>query len=352
LANWNTHNLSNGVYTIRLRVEDIVGHTSTVSITVTLDNIKITNVSINPNSFNPANNETVAISYALDRDANITLSIYDLDNTLVRTLIDSVSRQPGANSETWDGENDSGNIVSEGGYTITIQADAGRGWYQSSGGYARNWGAVSGFSATKNFNPYNNELCEIKFSLSENSLFSLGVGQHENYGSALWLFQQKPLPAAAHTFYCDGRDKHGQILDYYTNSFPIVVVYDSLSLPQNTIVVTSQKPEEIDVSTDPFAIVVSYGEIANISYTLPADGSVSVSIYKPPNTPIKKLVDNQAQAAGAYTLTWDGTDSSGRPVYEAADYIVKIELVAGDKTLVRGGNISVDFIKRQRQDPF
>jgi flagellar hook assembly protein FlgD len=126
-----------------------------------------------------------------------------------------------------------------------------------------------------------------------------------------------------------------------------VVVYDCLSLPQNTIVVTSQKPDdEINVSTDPFAIVVSYGEIANINYTLLTAGNVSLSIYKPTDILIKKLLENQAQAAGTYKLTWDGTDSSGKPVSEAADYIVKIELVVGGKTIARSGNISVDFIKR------
>jgi len=352
LTNWDTHNLSNGVYTIRLTVEDVVGHIATTSVTVALDNIEITNVSLNPATFNPANNETVTIAYALDRNATVTLQIYDLDNTLVRTLIDSVPRQQGANSETWDGKNDSGNIVSEGGYTITIKADAGRGWYQSSGGYVQNWDVVSGFTVTKNFNPYNNELCVIRFNLSENSLFSLGIGQHENYNTYQWVINHKLLSLGAHTFYWDGRDSQGQILDYYTQDFPLVVAYDSLSLPQNTIVVTSQKPDELGVSTDPFAIVVSYGEIADITYTLPAEGTVSLSIYAPPDTLIKKLVDHQTQAAGTYSFTWDGTDSSGKPVSEAADYIVQVEFVAGDKTIVRSGNISVDFIKRQKNSPF
>lgn len=352
LTEWDTRNLSNGTYTIRLRAEDMVGHSATASVAVTLDNIQITDVSINPNSFRPTKNETVTIYYTLDRAANLTLKLYDLDNTPVRTLLNSVSRQSGKNLETWDGKDDLANVVSDGGYTITIDADAGRGWYQSSGGYAQNWDAVSGFSVTKNFNPYNNELCAITFNLAENSLFSLGIGQHENYNTCQWVIYRKPFSLGAHTFYWNGRDNQGQILDYCTQEFPLVVAYDCQTLPQNTIVVISQEADEIAVSTDPFAIVVSYGEIANISYTLPADGSVSVSIYKPANTLIKKLVDNQAQTAGVYTLSWDGRDSSGKPVSEAADYIVKVELVAGNKTLVRSGNISVDFIKRQQHAPF
>jgi flagellar hook assembly protein FlgD len=348
LASWDSYKVSNGTYTIRLTVTDTAGNITSTQVRVNVDNIAITSVSINPDVINPANSETTTIGYTLDRNANVTIKLYDLDNNLTRTLINSLPRPKGVNSEIWNGKDDAGIIVSDDAYTITIEAQAGAaiGPYQSSGGYTRNWSAVSNFTVTNNFNPYNNELCEIKFNLLANSLFSLGVGQSGNFVSTLWLFLQKPLSATAHTFYWDGRDKQGKILDYYTTGAPLVVAYDCLSLPQNTIIVTGQEPDKIDVSTDPFAIVVSYGEIANINYTLPTAGNVSVSIYKPTNILIKKLLENQAQAAGTYKLTWDGTDSSGKPVSEAADYIVKLELVAGGKTIARSGNISVDFIKR------
>jgi flagellar hook assembly protein FlgD len=170
--------------------------------------------------------------------------------------------------------------------------------------------------------------------------------------SSYWVFEQKPLSLGSHIFYWDGRDKQGRILDYYTQEFPIVVVYDSLRLPENTIIVTSTKPGEIIISSDPFAIVVSYGEVATITYTLPVDGNVSVSIYKPPDILINKLVDNQPQTAGTYSVTWDGTDSTGEIVSEASDYIIKVELTSGETTVAREGNITVDFVRRQSSSPF
>jgi len=89
-----------------------------------------------------------------------------------------------------------------------------------------------------------------------------------------------------------------------------------------------------------------------ITYSIPVNGNVSVSICKPPDILIKKLVDNQPQAKGTYSITWDGVDSQGKIVSEANDYIIKVEFTSGGKTITRNGNITVDFVKRERKDPF
>ncbi|MFH1229966.1 MAG: FlgD immunoglobulin-like domain containing protein, partial [Planctomycetota bacterium] len=352
LGIWNTKNLVNGTYSLRLSAEDKAGNISTTKICVTLDNIKIDNVSINPSSFNPSNNETVTISYAIDRDAAITIRIYDLDNNLIRTLINSASRSQGQNSEIWDGRNNLANIVQEGGYTITIEAHTGvsESYYQSSGGYNGNY--VSDFTVTPNFNPYNNELCEIRFTLLENSLFSLGIGQHENYSSEQWVMFNKLLPAGSHVYYWDGRDRNGRILDYCTLNFPLIVAYYSYNLPENTIMVISPKIPEVSVYSDAYAIIPSYGETVNISYTIPVEGNVTITILKPAAVFIKKLIDNQPHAAGTYTVSWDGRDADGKLVSDADDYIIRVELNANGSSTVRNGNISIDVIKRNKTDPW
>ena len=343
LSNWTTQGLENVMYTIRVRADDVAGHTSSYSVSVSLDNIEVTDVLAAPPSMNPSTGEVVDISYVIDRPADMTVKIYNLDDIIVRTLVDSESRPQGVNYETWDGKDDSGDIVPDSGYTITINADNGRGWYQSSGGYVQNLDFVIDFNVTDRFNPYDNEFCEIEYTLLENSLFSLGIGQDENYATDKWHIRNRPTSVGSHVYYWNGRDDNENILDYYSQGRPIVVVCNSLSLPENTIIVISSDMGRIDVATDAYAAVSYYGDITNITYTIPFDGTVSVSMIKPKNTLVRTLVNSVSQVAGSYTVTWDGTDSSGNIVSSGDDYIIKIELVSAGESKKREGNITIKY---------
>jgi flagellar hook assembly protein FlgD len=88
-------------------------------------NLAITNVSHSPSPFNPSASQTTTISYSLSVAADVTIELYDTDDSLVRTLIDDASRSSGANSEDWDGKDDSGTIVADGPYRYVITATAG-----------------------------------------------------------------------------------------------------------------------------------------------------------------------------------------------------------------------------------
>ncbi len=64
-----------------------------------------------PNPFNP----TTAIPYAIVRPGRVTLSIYLVDGSLVRRLVDK-DKPPGQYQTEWNGRNDSGTRVSSGVY--------------------------------------------------------------------------------------------------------------------------------------------------------------------------------------------------------------------------------------------
>lgn len=70
-----------------------------------------------PNPFNP----TTLIRYELSDQEHVTLSVYDANGTLVRTLVDEV-RPIGKNEVTWDGRSDTGNAVGSGVYFYRIAA--------------------------------------------------------------------------------------------------------------------------------------------------------------------------------------------------------------------------------------
>jgi hypothetical protein len=66
----------------------------------------------------------------------------------------------------------------------------------------------------------------------------------------------------------------------------------------------------------------------DISYSIPVDGRMALSIYNVRGQKVKTLVESN-QAAGYYTVHWDGTDEQGRKV---ASGIYFYRLQAGERT--------------------
>ena len=88
----------------------------------------VSDIKTDPINFSPHSSphdsipNSTTISYALSKDANITIRIFDSNNTLVRTL-DEGLKPSGANTAVWDGKNDYAELVMDDRYRIEIQAD-------------------------------------------------------------------------------------------------------------------------------------------------------------------------------------------------------------------------------------
>jgi flagellar hook assembly protein FlgD len=70
-----------------------------------------------PNPFNP----TTAIRFTLSEKQDVTVSVYDVNGRLVRTLV-SGTRETGSHTITWDGRNNAGATVSSGVYFYRLDA--------------------------------------------------------------------------------------------------------------------------------------------------------------------------------------------------------------------------------------
>lgn len=73
-----------------------------------------------PNPFNP----TTVISYGLPRDQHISLRVYDVHGSLVRTLVDDATNA-GHHQTTWHGRNDQGTAVASGVYFYRLLTEDG-----------------------------------------------------------------------------------------------------------------------------------------------------------------------------------------------------------------------------------
>jgi flagellar hook assembly protein FlgD len=70
-----------------------------------------------PNPFNPA----TTIRFALPRDSDVNLRVFDLRGRLVRTLVDEV-RPAGEHAVLWDGRTAGGGAAASGVYLYRLQA--------------------------------------------------------------------------------------------------------------------------------------------------------------------------------------------------------------------------------------
>ncbi|HOI42546.1 MAG TPA: FlgD immunoglobulin-like domain containing protein, partial [Elusimicrobiales bacterium] len=71
-----------------------------------------------------------AITYMLESEAEVTITVYDLLGYVVREFSfapGSEGGKPGFNSVTWDGKNALGGFVSKGGYIVRVKASSSRG---------------------------------------------------------------------------------------------------------------------------------------------------------------------------------------------------------------------------------
>ncbi|UCF78364.1 MAG: hypothetical protein JSW03_09735 [Candidatus Eiseniibacteriota bacterium] len=71
-----------------------------------------------PNPFNPLTN----IAYSLESAGRVSIRVYDVRGSLVRTLVDAV-KQAGMHEALWDGRSDAGGAVSSGVYVVRMNVN-------------------------------------------------------------------------------------------------------------------------------------------------------------------------------------------------------------------------------------
>jgi phosphatidylserine/phosphatidylglycerophosphate/cardiolipin synthase-like enzyme/flagellar hook assembly protein FlgD len=94
------------------------------------DRLQVRALNVSPKSFfDPAKDppETEEITYYLSKDCNVTLKIVNQSGTVVKTILNNVGQDAGAQEESWDGKDGSATLVPDGKYMVVLTAttDAG-----------------------------------------------------------------------------------------------------------------------------------------------------------------------------------------------------------------------------------
>jgi flagellar hook assembly protein FlgD len=137
----------------------------------------------------------------------------------------------------------------------------------------------------------------------------------------------------------DGVDDRGAVV-VTPNMYFITI--RGCELPDNAIVVTGNKPVITGVAADPNYFSAAYNpyntrssQQTRVSFSLSRTADLEVRVIDGSGA-VVRIMDKPGLSAGAGSLTWDGKDQSGNPVFPGS-YSIALTAVddAGNRSLTR-----------------
>lgn len=276
-------------------------------------------------------NGTTTISYNLSENANTSVKIYDSSSTLVKILENSTLKMLGFNSVPWDGRDSSGEIVDDGIYTYEITAadPVGLSSIPATGTIIVNRApSITKVSDGPDpFKPDGTNASTIKYTLYKDADVSLKI--YDSSDNVIKTLINGPVSAGTHSVAWDGKNQAGSIVysDIYLYKFDAVDT-DGKTAEQvtGTITVDLSPPSIYNAGISPDIFAPTGTNSAAVSYSLSESANTTVAIYNGSNVLVKTLESNKLKPRGSSTVTWDGTNSSGKIVADGT-YIYKINAV-------------------------
>ncbi|MCD4722384.1 MAG: right-handed parallel beta-helix repeat-containing protein [Desulfobacula sp.] len=269
----------------------------------------ITQISVSQEFINPANNDSSLISFHLDVPLNITIELYKAmmiidqfgDGTFERaylmTLMEMKPLPAGMYSIPWDGRNVNSDVVDHSVYVYVIKAFDGDELVDVyDPAYVKTPVSITEGSVNPaQYNPYANEDIQIQYELSQAAWVTIGGQKKLNP-----LFKGTPRSQGPQTEIWDGLNASGAVV---VGELGINMKAESMS--ENAIVLQDNTLQITDVSSEPYVITPTYGQISTIFYTLTKEAEISISL-RDPNGGNWSLIDAMVKVQGNHTFEWDG----------------------------------------------
>nr|HPG30978.1 FlgD immunoglobulin-like domain containing protein [bacterium]HPN32797.1 FlgD immunoglobulin-like domain containing protein [bacterium] len=104
-----------------IKTQDILGNAVITAYPLEIDPL----IAFPPDYFNPVNSETQGIFCYVNKMCDLTVKIYDENNILIKTILESSPVNKGYIILEWDGKDSNEEIVKNGFYTVTVTATEG-----------------------------------------------------------------------------------------------------------------------------------------------------------------------------------------------------------------------------------
>jgi flagellar hook assembly protein FlgD len=322
LGTWGTLPLANGTYTLRLRVTDRAGTTTTATRQPNLANFKVTQPDY---QINAAGGGTLTYTSTVPFALNETLILKNEAGQVVRTLFNG-SRNSGNYSDAWNGRNDAGMLLPDGAYFVSaiVTAGASTATFDISNKYLAGWDYYYP-TLSSTFDPYNHQPLSIQYQFNQpgrvivvftNKAEAVPCGPDDYCWKYNWY-----QPSGSNTLYWNGVDDTGH---FRPDLNRVSVTSFRSNFPQNAVVLFGSKATMTNLSASP-VVFGPAGGTQTISFDLATYQSqaanVEVTFLNVGSNSILRTITLSNQPAGHLTLNWDGKADNGMWV-AAGDYAV------------------------------
>ncbi len=320
----------------------------------------VTSLTVNPSSFNPSNNETTTISYNLDKAATSAMvQILDSNNNVRRTISGTGTSSTTTNTTSFNGRDDSSNILPVGTYTVKVSASNayGTGTNTTSvtitnNGSNNNAPVVSNvYASPSSFNPSNNESTTIYYTLDKVATSAM-VQILDSNNNVRRTISNTGTAASTNNVYFNGRDDSNNILPVGTYTAKVSAsnaygtgtnstsVYISSNNGNGNCSSNYGTPNLTNVNASP-SNFNPYNQSTTIYYNLDRSANVTVEILNGNSSLMRTLSDNVCRNSGSGSYSWDGRDMYGNTVGNGT-YTARVTANNGSGTDTEYTYVTVD----------
>ena len=307
----------------------------------------ISDFEVDPSTFDP-NTENADINFEIDRDSYVTVVVKNSNGTVIRNFggFNGELKFDGDYTVVWDGRNATGNIVSDGTYTIEITAED-----NSTGATSKATAKVTVDSDNGNFgseliddleldpsdewNPVDEDL-EITFDLTDEVEVLLIEAVHED-GRVIEIADEDDADEGDQEFTWDGTRENG---DYVEEGYWDIIVYADEGKDKERIEVNYEAPEIVEAFVTKTEFDNEQDEFTYLVFKVDEDAIATVEVYDG-NKKEDTLMDEEDVDRNEWVVVkFDGTDDDGDELSEG-DYEFRITVEGegeGDED-----EMSVDF---------
>jgi flagellar hook assembly protein FlgD len=323
-------NLAWGSNIITATAFDAAGNSAAVNATIIEANINISNVTVSSNTLDVSAPNTVSIYFTISNPALITLQIISQSTGATKYQASQNCSATGAYQFIWNGQDNTGHTVPDGAYFYTLQTTLGgviTGSYNPTQTSNTDIPVITNISYSSGFDPLRNIPTVINYSSPTASICSLLVAVPYRFWNTVYpwaytIVDSVPLSGGVnYNLEWDGRNQSGTVvappgllIPGTSTPMDIFLQCSPGSLTENYIIISGGTLNINNVTLDPSAMQLSYGEFTRIKYHLSGNANVTITLTSPSGV-ATTLVSSQAQSVGDQEFDWNGldpTDASGK----------------------------------------
>lgn len=305
-----------------LEVEDLDGNVLRSSVEVAVSDISFDVVVKEDSSFfvDHVSSKTAEFSITPFQSVEFSVVVENQSRELVKTLREMA---PGDNITygfEWNGMDDFGEPVSDGGYNlVTYYSNAGdiieykkKRFAYYEGGFPTN--SITVFSDQEEYEPFNNDPLRAMFSLGQVSQITIAFGFQQVPAPVKGVLTSEYLPPGDHEFYWHTTDDQGVFLEIDAETAPQPGIW--IYTPPNDFILVKSSPLLGKVETSPYVFNPrsKYGVSESVSiskFTVDRPADIHVAINDADSGKLVYESTIEDHASGLVQFKWNGTDNSG-----------------------------------------